>query len=105
MRKMIARMLVKMEYEPHNSRRNFRHVYEKFGMIVGVEEDTFLGYTYEDLEDLSDVEMPWYVKQGLWQMVQLSHEKERPMPPELLRRLNTPIPHRRRRKREPGASK
>lgn len=69
-RKVVARLFVKMVYEPENEKRNLRFIHKNFILEnQGIAYKTFLGYLDEGKDDLSDLLLPVHHVRSIWDCV------------------------------------
>lgn len=101
-RKWVARLVVKLVYEPGNSRRNLRCIHKNFILFYqGVDYDTFLSYLDEEKDDLKDLIVSDGIILGIVAAIRFSFDPKATVSPELRHKLETtPIPRRRRKKKE-----
>ena len=86
-RDLFARYLVAMTYEGRNSVRNLKWVNEKFAKYIhGTSFESFSSYLDIESNPHENVELPLYIIEGLWMMVNVPRTLDR-LSDDLVRKL------------------
>ncbi len=88
-RDLFARYLVDMSYDGRNSVRNLKWIHRNYArFIFGTSFETFSSYLDYENNPLDDVELPLYLIEGLWRMVNVPRTLDR-LSDDLVRKLNS----------------